>query len=137
MNPHVLCDNLKNEEETFSFLPRTSPPPVNQITITSSNDDEMRRGGHKRKKRRSKKEAFCTTRMIRSISLMIIVTFIIILANRQRWDDYNTSSVRATDLEVHQWMDLKLSDIGNWCLDVSCAYLPIFSKNTSWVEIWE
>jgi hypothetical protein len=117
MNPHVLCDNLKNEEETFSFLPRTSPPPVNQITI-KNNDDETRRS-NKRKMRRKKKEAFCTTRMIRSISLMMIVTFIVILANRQRWDDYNTSSVRATDWEVQQWRDLKLSDIGNWCLDVS------------------
>lgn len=138
MNPHVLCDNLKNEEETFSFLPRTSPPPVNQITI--KNDDERGTRSNKRRMRRKKKEAFCTTRMIRSISLMMIVTFIVILANRQRWDDYNTSSVRATDWEVQQWRDLKLSDIGNWCLDSNvttckCAS-PLTPKSRHGHKTW-
>ena len=127
-NPHILSDNLENEEETFSFLPQKSlSPPINQITITSEDDRIGRRRGTRRRKTKGKqKDAFCTSWMIRSISLMMIGTFLVILFKTNDWD---LSSQHDAEKEVLKWRDMKLSDIKHWCLDVSPAIVFFVSNH--------
>jgi hypothetical protein len=149
MVPLNISDNPNDDEETLSFLPHEHPI---QITISKSPESKNTKNGRKsnlnnnneRKQKKKKKKyrpssGFCLPWMIETILFMILIASVVVLKAlyRTKVNGYNLDE---TDVKYHNWGNLHIDDITNWCLhddvtDCQCSN-PLIPKARFGHETW-
>lgn len=144
MVPLNISDNPNDDEETLSFLPHEHPI---QITISKSPDSKNSKNGRKsnpNNKRKQKKKykpssGFCLPWMIEAILFMILIASVVVLKALYR-TKVNGYNVDENDVKFHNWGNLHIDDITNWCLhenvtDCQCSN-PLIPKARFGHETW-